>query len=205
MLPMDGVKEMEKTIYIVLTNTGTLFSRAIGVYTRKELNHASIAFDEQLNEMYSFGRKNKNNPFVGGFIKENTKEGLFKRATCAIYKCHVTLQEYNQMQNKIRLMEQQKELYKYNLIGLFGLAMNIEIERQYAFFCSQFVATVMNECNLSDLHRPPCFMQPHHFEQLSSLEIMYKGCLQTYVNNKRPLEERIQVHSWKQHGFQIQA
>lgn len=205
MLPMGGVKKMEKTIYIVLTNTGTLFSRAIGVYTRKELNHASIAFDERLNEMYSFGRKQKNNPFLGGFIKEDATDGLFKRATCAIYKCHVTLQEYNQMQNKIRHMEQQKELYKYNLIGLFGLAMNIEIEREHAFFCSQFVATIMNECNSSDLHRPPCFMQPHHFEQLTSLEIMYKGHLQTYVNSKQLLEERIQVHSWKQHGFQIQA
>ena len=48
---------MGKTIYIVLTDTGTLLSKTIGMYTRKDLNHASIAFDEQLTEMYSFGRK----------------------------------------------------------------------------------------------------------------------------------------------------
>ena len=65
-----GLMVMKKTIYIVLTDTGTLLSKAIGMYTRKDLNHTSIAFDEQLNEMYSFGRKQRHNPFVGGFVKE---------------------------------------------------------------------------------------------------------------------------------------
>lgn len=59
----------KKTIYIVLTDTGTLLSKAIGMYTRKDLNHASIAFDKELTEMYSFGRKQRHNPFVGGFVK----------------------------------------------------------------------------------------------------------------------------------------
>ncbi|TQR19638.1 hypothetical protein [Psychrobacillus vulpis] len=196
---------MEKTIYIILSNTGTLFSKAIGVYTRKELNHASIAFDDELNEMYSFGRKNKNNPFIGGFIKEDPTNGLFKRATCAIYKCQVTLQDYNRMRNKIRLIERQKELYKYNLIGLFGVAMNIKIEREHAFFCSQFVATIMNECQSSKLHVSPCLVQPHHFEELSSLNLLYRGNLQTYLCSKREKEERIQVGEWEQFTFQMQA
>lgn len=40
---------MAHTIYIVLTKTGTLLSKAIGMYTGKEMNHASIAFDEGLS------------------------------------------------------------------------------------------------------------------------------------------------------------
>lgn len=39
---------MVYTIYIVLTKTGTLLSKAIGMYTGKEMNHASIAFDQEL-------------------------------------------------------------------------------------------------------------------------------------------------------------
>ena len=200
---MNEVKKMEKTIYIVLTNTGTLFSKAIGMYTRKDMNHASIAFDEELNEMYSFGRKNKHNPFNAGFIREEPTEGLFTQATCAIYKCNVTYKEYIQMRNKIRLMEQDKELYKYNLIGLFGVAMNIKIEREYAFFCSQFVATMMNECRSTQLQVAPYLVQPHHFEQHSSLNLLYKGKLQTYVYNKRGVEERVQKNSWRRLAFPI--
>lgn len=194
---------MEKAIYIVLSNTGTLFSKAIGVYTRKDMNHASIAFDAELNEMYSFGRKNKHNPFNGGFIREEPTEGLFRSATCAIYKCEATTQEYNRMRNKIRHMEQNKEKYKYNLIGLFGVAMNIKIERAHAFFCSQFVATIINECQSSKLQVAPCFVQPHHFEQHSALDLLYKGNLQTYVYEKRRIEERAQKNTWKRLAFEI--
>lgn len=194
---------MGKTIYIVLSNTGTLFSKAIGMYTRKDMNHASIAFDEELNEMYSFGRKNKHNPFNGGFIREEPTGGLFRSATCAIYKCEVTCQEYNRMRNKIRRMEQYKELFKYNLIGLFGVAMNIKIEREHAFFCSQFVATMMNECQSTQLQIAPCLVQPHHFEQHSSLTLLYKGNLQTYVYDKRGIEETVQKKTWKRIAFQM--
>lgn len=186
---------MEKTIYIVLTNTGTLFSKAIGVYTKKELNHVSIAFDEQLHEMYSFGRKRDINPFIGGFLREGATAGLFTNATCAIYTCQVTEQEYSRMQEKIRQMERQKDLYKYNLIGLFGIAMNIKIEREHAFFCSQFVATIMNECQ-SSLRVAPYFAQPHHFEQHTSLKLKFKGNLQTYVCSKRNQEVPKKASAW---------
>lgn len=198
---------MEKTVYIILTNTGTLFSKAIGVYTRKDLNHASIAFDEKLNEMYSFGRKNKNNPFVAGFIRENVSEGLFKQAKCAIFSCKVTTEEFTRMRNKIQNIERNKELYKYNLIGLFGVAMNKEIQRERAFFCSQFVATILNEIESPKLQVAPCLVQPHHIAQLSSLKLMYEGKLQTYVGNSRGVEERYLIHTnmWKRLAIKMNA
>lgn len=46
-----------RDIYIVLTGTGTAFSGIIKWFTKAELNHASIAFDSELREVYSFGRK----------------------------------------------------------------------------------------------------------------------------------------------------
>lgn len=57
-------------IYIVLTYTGTLLARIVRFYTRKEYSHVSIALDENLNMMYSFGRLNPYNAFVGGFVHE---------------------------------------------------------------------------------------------------------------------------------------
>lgn len=200
---MNEVAKMGKKIYIILSNTGTLFSKAIGMYTRKELNHASIAFDEELNEMYSFGRKSSHNPFNGGFIKENPVEGLFQRATCAIYECEVTDSEYMRMKSKISQMEQQKQLYKYNLIGLVLVAVNIEMERENAFFCSQFVATIMKECPSSRFHIAPPLAQPHHFEQLSALTLKFKGNLQTYVSSKRNVEQPIHVSVWRKYAFSI--
>lgn len=48
----------KKDVYIVLTGTGTAFSGFIKWFTKADLNHASIAFDSELREVYSFGRKN---------------------------------------------------------------------------------------------------------------------------------------------------
>lgn len=54
-----GCRKMtvNRDIYIVLTGTGTAFSGIIKWFTKAELNHASIAFDSELREVYSFGRK----------------------------------------------------------------------------------------------------------------------------------------------------
>lgn len=52
----------DQSVFILLTNTGTLFTKVIQGYTRAPYNHASISFNRELSELYSFGRKNPNNP-----------------------------------------------------------------------------------------------------------------------------------------------
>jgi hypothetical protein len=58
----------EKKVYILLTNTGSFLTKLIKLYTKKPYNHASIAFDYELSEVYSFGRKTARNPVIGGFV-----------------------------------------------------------------------------------------------------------------------------------------
>ena len=57
-----------KKIYIILTFTGTILSRIVRIYTRKEYSHVSISLDQDLTKMYSFGRLNAYNPFSGVFV-----------------------------------------------------------------------------------------------------------------------------------------
>ena len=66
---VKGVKVLRK-IYIVLTYTGTILSRIVKFYTGKEYSHVSIALDENLEEMYSFGRLHPYVAFIGGFVHE---------------------------------------------------------------------------------------------------------------------------------------
>lgn len=80
-------------VYILLTDTGTLFTKSIKKYTKAPYNHASIAFDPTLKEMYSFGRKNPSNPINGGFVKEDVYTGTYSKypdTTCVIYKLEVS-------------------------------------------------------------------------------------------------------------------
>jgi len=80
-LYLVGVRMKNKTkkIYIVLTYTGTILSKVIRVYTRAEYCHVSLSLDKRLRKMYSFGRLNPYNPFIGGFVHEGINVGTFKR------------------------------------------------------------------------------------------------------------------------------
>lgn len=198
---------MKKKIYIILTNTGTLLSKAIALYTRKDLNHASIAFDDQLHEVYSFGRKQQHNPFIGGFVRENVAEGIFRDADCMVFSCEVSEEEYHKMRRKIRQIERRKELYKYNFIGLFAVALKIGYQRDRAFFCSQFVATVVNEGGVRMFAIQPNMVQPHHFMKVPFLIQEYEGDLQTYLTNVRGQQEHrpVRISMWKSLAFRLLA
>ena len=56
-----------KNIYIILTQSGTIISRIIKIFTHDKVNHASICIDEDFTKFYSFGRLIINNPLIGRF------------------------------------------------------------------------------------------------------------------------------------------
>lgn len=170
----------EKKVYLLLTDTGTLFTRTIKLYTRKPYNHASISFDEHLTEVYSFGRKCPKNPFIGGFVKENIHAGLLKNASCAIYSLSINETDFNRMQTYIKKIEAEKENYRYNLLGLFAILFKMPFKRENAFFCSQFVASVLKQSESIDLNVPLSFVTPHDLQSVKNFELIYEGKLKDY-------------------------
>jgi hypothetical protein len=173
---------MERKVYLILTDTGTLFTRIIKLYTKKPYNHASLSFDPHLLELYSFGRKRPKNPFIGGFVKESIHAGLLEQANCAIYCCTISEDQFQKMNHFIQRIEEQKELYRYNLIGLFAIALNKKIKRKNAFFCSQFVSTVLKEGNVIEFSKHPSHVTPYDLQQIPLFQLVYQGDFENYKN-----------------------
>ncbi|MBP2241557.1 hypothetical protein J2Z40_002120 [Cytobacillus eiseniae] len=178
----------EKKGYILLTDTGSFLTKLIKLFTRKPYNHASISFDSELVDVYSFGRKRIENPLIGGFVKEDVKKGLFKRADCAIYSFTVTDDQMKKMSRYIAEIETQKDHYRYNFLGLFGFIFNKPINRNKAFFCSEFVASVLKEGDIFDCDKPLSLIAPSDFQDAFKFQFVYEGKLQNY-NNKDIDEE----------------
>ncbi|MDQ0156172.1 hypothetical protein [Robertmurraya andreesenii] len=173
----------EKSIYILLTDTGTWFSKMIKFYTRFPYNHISIALDEGLDNLYSFGRRVYRNPFSGGFVKERMDQGVFfhqKETKCVLYKMTVNEEQYNQILRVIYQFESFAANYKYNLLGIFAIAVNLRLKRDNAYTCSQFVATVLNMSGFELLSKCPELMRPDDFLEIPSLELIYEGKLHEY-------------------------
>lgn len=173
----------EKPIYILLTDTGTWFSKMIKLYTRFPYNHASIALDEGLKDLYSFGRKVYRNPFSGGFVKERMDQGVFfhqKETKCVLYKLTVNEEQYSQILRIIYQFESFSANYKYNLLGIFAIAINMRLKRDNAYTCSQFVATVLKMGGFELLNKSPELMRPDDFLEIPMLELIYEGKLHEY-------------------------
>lgn len=170
-----------KKIYIVFTYTGTIVSKIVKFYTKEEYSHISIAIDENLKEMYSFGRINPYNPFSGGFVKEGINKGTFKRfknTKCAIYSLKLTLEQYEKIITVIKKMKRKKKTYKFNRIGLFAVAVNYKYEKRNAFYCAEFVKYLFDTAGIkNDI---PELVKPMDFEEIKKLKLVYEGYLRDY-------------------------
>lgn len=170
-----------KKIYIVLTYTGTALSRIIKLYTKKEYSHVSISLDKKLTKMYSFGRINPYIPFIGGLVKESPKFGTFKRfknTTSKIYSFEVSDSDYYFIKKTINRMYSNKEVYKFNLLGLIAILVNKKVYRENYFYCAEFVKYVLESSNLNV--ELPNIVKPDDFRRLDGVSEIYTGKLNQY-------------------------
>jgi hypothetical protein len=172
-----------RKIYIMLSYTGTAPSKIIKLFSKEKYSHVSIALDSELTELYSFARKRVNNPFIGGFIKEDIGDGIYKKfynTKCLIYSIEVPDEQYKEVENIIKEFEVKKHSLHYNIIGLLGVMLNVPIERRNHYFCSQFVSEVLLRSGVINFDIPPALVQPAHFYNMENKNVVYTGLLSEY-------------------------
>lgn len=134
--------------------------------------------------MYSFGRKYKNNPLIGTFVRENIKTGLYEmighKATYSLYVAFVTPEEKQEMLDKIRDFTESTTKFKYNFTGLINYALGKESHRKDAYFCSQFVATIFNSAGKDYFNRDASLVKPYDFAKNKNFYFVTRGILSNY-------------------------
>lgn len=174
-----------RTIYIVLTYTGTWLSKAINIVAKHEFTHVSISLDETLNAMFSFGRKKVNNPVIGGFVKERINHGIYKKfreTDAEVYKLEISDEGYDHIEDIIKHMTQHKEKYNFNFIGLVFAGIHKKVEFKHSFYCAEFVKYILENGKL-DLSYMPDPVRPIDFRNLRNAELIYRGKLRNYQEN----------------------
>ena len=168
-----------RKIYIILTHTGTLLSNIIKFYMGFEFSHVSIALDEQLEQMYSFGRLHPYNPFMGGFVHEHINEGTFKRfqnTRAKIYCLEIEDVKYENVKKYI--LQIQNANYKFNILGLFAAGFHIRRQKSNAFYCAEFVKYVIDKSNVNIAL--PEAVNPENFQYIEGTQEVYSGFLRNY-------------------------
>jgi hypothetical protein len=172
-----------KEIYLLLTYTGTMPSKLIKLYTRKQYTHVSIALDRDFNDLYSFGRKYLWYPLIGGFVKEDPDSGvyaMFKNVTCKVYKLSVTNNQYDLIKQTIDDFKVNQKKYNYNFLGLFGVIINKKVVVEDRYFCSEFVAKVLEDGGVDIFNKPAQFVSVDDFTLVEELEEVFSGDIKEY-------------------------
>jgi len=173
-------KNLTKSLYIILTNTKTVMGQVIKNVIRSDFNHASLALDPSFNHVYGFGRNVDDEE--SGFIIEKMDSGFYKQndADYVQLELKVTEGEFNKVTKELKKFEKEKTKFKFSKISLILNAFNIPLNRRYEFFCSQFIAFVLNNAGLvlfdknHGLVRPNDFLNHPDLTQISSGKVSDK-------------------------------
>lgn len=170
-----------KKVYIILSNTDSVVSKMVKIYTKKRYSHVSISLDKELKNMYSFGRLKATNPFIGGFVHESKNHGTFYRfkdTTATIYSLEIEDEKYKKMQGEIDYFKKTRREYGFNAIGLFAVAAHLKIKRKNKYYCAEFVQELLQRTGVHNEF--PNIIKPEDFLKIPGLELEYDGLLREY-------------------------
>jgi hypothetical protein len=155
-------------LYLIISDTGTPASEIISVFTQKQFNHASLAFDARLETIVSYNGGERvyppglNHEMVSFFNKKLD-------ASILVYRLPVTREQKQSAINKI--YEINKDGSAYNLLGLLvGKSFKSNI-----MYCSQFVYSMLKHIGASyfetsGIIKPTDLIEKDYFRKLEFVE-----------------------------------
>lgn len=172
-----------KKIYVLLMKTKTSTDRFIRFMTKYDYSHVAISLDKSCEKTYSFGRKKPHSVLNGGFVTEN-KNGpffrIFNDTSCRIYEVETDDEQYEQLKNIIENIEENREIYKYDYLGIIYRFLNIPKIYENKYVCSYFVADVLEKSKIHKFEKAPCFIRAEDFENLDNFKEIYTGKYSLY-------------------------
>lgn len=167
-------------IYLIESKNHTVLSQGIRFFSRYPYNHMSISLDASLSSVYSFGRRQPNNPLLAGFAREDFNHPFYRHSLGRVYALTVTDEEYDIISTHLHAFESSPLDWHYNLLGLLPAYFQYPWERSDHFFCSEFVATLLQAAGVLSPYEQPSLMHPRDVIAAVHPVCIYDGLLQLY-------------------------
>ena len=171
-----------KSLYLLLTCSDTYLSRSIRHITADPYTHSALCFTPELLPIYSFGRKFASLAFPAGFTKDRLGKGFLRKhrkMPCVLLELPVEDDAYLRAKELVAVFEENSKDYRYNVLGLILCGRQIAYEREHHFFCSQFVATVLQKSGAAVIPKAPSLMRPADFIELPGAKVVFEGSVHT--------------------------
>jgi hypothetical protein len=149
----------DQHLYIVISRTGSAASEIISVFTNKNYNHASLAFDRELKTVISYN--GGNNVYPPGMNPEMLMDFAGKaEASILVYSLSCSPAQKSQVIRQIREINNNGSAY--NMLGL----VTKRSYRPNVMFCSQFVYRMLELAELAYFKKADGRVEPTDFVEL---------------------------------------
>lgn len=133
-----------KNIYVMVSRTNTKFGKLIRRFTGCYYNHAAIAFDSELRQLYSFARRARDLPLSAGLVQETPLMYTLGHSDSEIvlYRIPVTEEQFTVARRTVLLMLRDGR-YIYNVLSAFTYPFIQGLPAYKAQTCSEFTAGIL--------------------------------------------------------------
>lgn len=137
--------DADDKVYIVFSATPYKMGRFIRFFTGGKYNHVSVSADYELTEMYSFARRYRCAPLMGGFVKESG-ERFYANGKCTrIMMCEIPVSKEKKaaLISRFAEMKREREKYIYNFFSAAAVPMHRKIRVRDAYTCVEFAVAML--------------------------------------------------------------
>ncbi len=177
-------KKEKEHLYITLVATPGIFAFLIRAFMGFEFIHVVLGMDKKLKHCYSFGRRDPRIPIISGFEREEMDkvQKKFKKARIAVYEIDCTKEQKEMVWDKINYYMKNRLKYKYAIIGLPFVVLNIPFHQKRHYVCSHFVARVLEDCGIRKFDKHYSVMTPLDFYNMEDKKKIYVGSLKNFLD-----------------------
>ena len=171
-------------VYVLLSHrSASALSNVIKALTHSQFSHAALSFDPKLTHMYSFGR-NSPNSSKGSFRLESIKKDAYAMGEVpySLYVVPCTAEQCKLIKKRLKYFAANKSNFTFDMAGLVKNGLGIESEPDDKWFCSRFVADVLNAGapNGTKYVEHPSLMDPDDFRHTNFAQYVCGGLISDY-------------------------
>ncbi len=136
-----------QAVYVVCMHSKSVLANIVKAWTHDEFSHAALSLEPDLNPMYTFGNKSGGGH---GFSIETPDNPFFMaRPTMpwAVYAVFVNPDEMALIKERLLYFMKRDPVFRFDLLGLTNIAFGKAVEKETKYFCSGFVADVLQAGN----------------------------------------------------------
>lgn len=170
-------------IYLAMVDTPGIFAYIIRKFLGQKYIHVVVSMDAQLEEAYSFGRRNPRLPFFAGFEREDKYRILqaFPTADYMVCELECSTRQKERIRERLREDYGKRLRYHYAILGLVFIACGVPFYQKNHYTCSSYIARLFqeNRIEISDKHFS--LVTPKDFYCYPDKKTVFQGRLAEFV------------------------